>query len=57
MCWVIVRSHGLYTVGFFSPRDEWFPHKDFDSSDGAARYLHWLNGGDSNPYDEEPDGA
>jgi hypothetical protein len=37
----------FYTVGYFMPNGKWEGHRDFDSKDEAARYIHWLNGGDS----------
>jgi hypothetical protein len=47
--WAIVRTPGdqLYTVGYYNPRGEFVAHRDFETSDDAARFIHWLNGGDS----------
>ena len=58
MCWVIRASsqdYGtrLYTVGYYIPSShpeygpQWESHCDFNSADTAARYIHWLNGGNS----------
>lgn len=50
MTWAILRNprEQLHTVGHYNPSGEWIPHRDFETSDDAARYIHWLNGGD--PY-------
>ena len=41
-----LRGEKVWTVGYYSP-DRWEPHKDFSSQDDAARYIHYLNGGNS----------
>lgn len=44
--YVYIRSEAnLYTVGFFTPDGEWIAESDWDSRDGAALRVHWLNGG------------
>ena len=57
--WAIQRIAGerLYTVGWFDPHGQWIAHRDFDTSEDAARYIHWLNGGDSREafYDGDAD--
>jgi hypothetical protein len=41
------------TVGYYIPSSdpaygpEWIAHRDFNNADDAARYIHWLNGGNS----------
>lgn len=44
--YVYFRSEpGLYTVGFYKPNGEWEPESDWDSTEGAAKRVHFLNGG------------
>lgn len=44
--YVYVRSEAnLWTVGFFTPTGEWIAESDWDSRDGAALRVNWLNGG------------
>jgi len=34
-----------YTVGFYDPDGEWHPESDYDTSESAAKRVHYLNGG------------
>jgi hypothetical protein len=44
--WVYQRSEpGLWTVGYYDPSGEWQPESDHNSSEDAAKRVHWLNGG------------
>ena len=43
----LVHGGGIWTVGYHNPQGEWEPHRDFSTQDDAARYVHWLNGGNS----------
>lgn len=46
MTWVYVRSEpGLWTTGFYDPEGKWHADEDFDSSEQAAKRVHYLNGG------------
>ena len=36
---------GCYTVGFYSPNGEWEPESDHESTEEAAKRVHYLNGG------------
>lgn len=36
---------GLWTVGFYDPAGEWHAETDYNSPEGAAARVHWLNGG------------
>ena len=58
MCWVIKSTSAgggdrLHTVGYYEPNAHpdytaaFVAHRDFSSADEAARYIHWLNGGNS----------
>jgi hypothetical protein len=46
--WVVlyVPNQKCYTVGFFNPEGGWHAHRDFTDKEDAARYIHWLYGGD-----------
>jgi hypothetical protein len=41
----IMSEPGLWTVGFYDPKEQWNPAKDFDSREDALNYVHYLNGG------------
>jgi len=44
--YVYIQSEpGLWTVRFYRPDGEWEPESDHDSSDAAAKRVHYLNGG------------
>ena len=46
MMYVFIQSEpGLWTVGFYDPSGKWHPAKDFDSREEAAKYTHYMNGG------------
>lgn len=46
MSWVYKRTEpGLWTVGFYTPSDEWEAESDHTSRDDAAARVHFLNGG------------
>ena len=47
--WIIIQSRGeqLYTVGHYAPEGTFIPLRDFSLAEEAARYIHWLNGGNS----------
>ena len=50
--YVYLRSEpGLYTVGFYSPDGEWIPESDHDSTEEAAKRVHYLNGGNEIRHD------
>lgn len=45
-CWVYVRSEShLFTVGFYDPDGKWHPDSDHETSEEAAKRVHYLNGG------------
>lgn len=45
-CWVYIRSESqLWTVGFYDPQGKWHPDSDHESSESAAKRVHYLNGG------------
>lgn len=45
--WVYIKSEpNLWTVGFYSPNGEWNPVEDFAARGQAAKFVHWLNGGE-----------
>jgi hypothetical protein len=45
--YVYIRSEpGLWTVGFYAPDGAWHAESDHDTSEGAARRVHFLNGGE-----------
>lgn len=47
--WVYQTSEpGLLTVGFYDPSGRWRPDSDFDTREGAAARVAYLNGG-ANP--------
>lgn len=35
----------IHTVGFYDPEGQWTPESDHDSSEEAAKRVHYLNGG------------
>ena len=44
--WIYIKSEpGLWTVGFYKPDGTWKPESDHNSSDEAAKRVHYLNGG------------
>lgn len=45
--WVYLKSkhEPLWTVGFYKPDGEWEPESDHESSEEAAKRVHYLNGG------------
>jgi len=44
--YVYIRSEpGLYTVGFYDPKGNWYPESDHESEEAAAKRVHYLNGG------------
>ena len=45
MTWVYNEGKYLYTVGFYDPAGNWEPESDHDSKEGAAKRVHYLNGG------------
>jgi hypothetical protein len=45
--YVYIRSEpGLWTVGHYDPAGEFQPESDHDSTDEAAKRVHYLNGGE-----------
>jgi hypothetical protein len=38
-------SDRLYTVGFYDPTGKWQPESDHETSEDAAKRVHYLNGG------------
>jgi hypothetical protein len=50
MSYVYVRSEpGLWTVGIERPDGTWEPESDHESSEAAAKRVHYLNGGCTEP--------
>lgn len=45
------ESH-LWTTGFYDPKGEWHPDKDFERQEDAAERVAWLNGGISQDISE-----
>lgn len=46
MNYVYIRTESnLYTVGFYDPQGKWQPESDYNSTDEAAKRVHYLNGG------------
>jgi hypothetical protein len=44
--YVYIRSEPqLYTVGFYDPNGKWISESDYDTSEEAAKRVHYLNGG------------
>lgn len=45
--YVYIKSRGedLWTVGFYDPAGKWQPESDHNSSEEAAKRVHYLNGG------------
>jgi hypothetical protein len=44
--YVYIRSEpGLWTVGFYTKEGEWIPESDWNSTEEAAKRVHYLNGG------------
>lgn len=44
--YVYIESEpGLYTVGFYDPKEEWQPESDWDDKEEAATRVNYLNGG------------
>lgn len=51
--WVILEpERGLYTVGHYDPKGKFIPLRDFSEADEACRYVHWLNGGNSEAFND-----
>lgn len=45
-CYVYHESEpSLWTVGFYDAHGKWVSESDHDSREGAARRVHYLNGG------------
>lgn len=42
---VINSEPGLYTVGFYSPNNNWHPYEDFIDKEKAGEKCNYLNGG------------
>ena len=42
---VINSEPGLYTVGFYSPNNNWHPYEDFTDKETAGAKCNFLNGG------------
>ena len=54
MIWVYMQSGpGLFTVGFYDPRGNWYTDQDFTSREDARRRVHFLNGGPPDPRNKE----
>ena len=46
MQYVYIKTEsGVWTVGFYDPKGEWYPDTDYDTQEEAAKRVHWLNGG------------
>ena len=46
MIWVYVQSEPqLWTVGFYAPDGKWHTDSDHSTSEDAANWVAWLNGG------------
>lgn len=46
MSWVYTHTEeNIWTVGFYDPLGEWITESDHDTPEGAARRVHYLNGG------------
>ena len=52
--WVYRKTEsGCWTVGFYTPAGNWEPESDHGSADAAAERVRWLNGGDSETFDDD----
>jgi len=53
--WVIKyeANERTYCVGYYDPQGTWISHRDFPLIEEAARYLHWINGGHGEKFEEE----
>lgn len=50
MTWLYKQTEpNLWTVGFYMPDGTFEPESDHESSEGAARRVHYLNGGNLLP--------
>lgn len=46
MSYVYIQSEpGLFTVGFYDPSGRWHSDSDYESREGAAARVAYLNGG------------
>ncbi len=47
--WVYIQSEpSLWTVGFYDPKGRFQPESDHDTSEKAAKRVHYLNGAEEN---------
>ena len=46
----------LWTVGYYDPSGKFQPESDHDTSEEAAKKVHWLNGGSENTIIEYKNG-
>ena len=37
-------EYWLWTVGFYSPKGEWYPESDWNNKEDAANRVNFLNG-------------
>ena len=44
---------GLFTVGYYNPRELWCPESDHDSKEQAAKRVSFLNGGSNKDTQDE----
>jgi len=50
--WVYIKSEPeLWTVGFYESNGAWHPTCDYPTEEEAAERVHYLNGGDLNPFE------
>ena len=48
--YVYIKSEEqLYTVGFYTPNNEWVGESDYGTREDAAARVHYLNGGSPGP--------
>lgn len=44
------KHEAIWTVGFYKPDGKWEPESDHSTPEAAAERVHYLNGGEENPY-------
>lgn len=42
--YIYCKDAGVYTVGFYAPDGTWNPESDWNTSEEAAKRVHYLNG-------------
>ena len=45
----IQSEENLFTVGHYAPDGHWIPESDWETTEEAAKRVHYLNGGNQEP--------